>query len=269
MSQAIATPGTRDEIAPVTAGLLAAIRANRFLPAPPAEDVFVGDGDYHSIGTEFLDHFVRLGGLRREDRVLDVGCGIGRMAVPLTQYLDPDQGSYEGFDPVKEGILWCSRTITPVYPRFRFHRLDVAHELYNRDGCLPGSELRLPFPDASFDFALMVSVATHLPLDEFAIYARELARVLRPGGRLFLTAFLAGPDRTGTERLRFRPWSERAGWIAYDHAPLAAIGFERGVVADLLAAAGLALETVSPGNWAGEPSGHFQDILVARAGERP
>ena len=47
---------------------------------------------------------------------------------------------------------------------------------------------------AKFDFVTMVSVATHLPADEIAAYAREVIRLLAPGGRLFLTAFLVAPD---------------------------------------------------------------------------
>ncbi len=64
------------------------IEHNRFMPAPPADTVFVGDGDYRAIGAEFLRHVVEIGGLAPDARVLDVGCGIGRLAVPLTQYLD-------------------------------------------------------------------------------------------------------------------------------------------------------------------------------------
>ena len=68
------------------------------------------------------------------------------MAVPLTQYLDPERGSYDGVDPVMEGILWCAQTITPAYPRFRFQRLDIAHPLYNPAGSLPGIEVRFGDP---------------------------------------------------------------------------------------------------------------------------
>nr|MEC9419338.1 class I SAM-dependent methyltransferase [Pseudomonadota bacterium] len=43
------------------------IGRNRFLPVPPSEDNFVGDGDYLAIGTEFLGHFIDLGGLRAHE----------------------------------------------------------------------------------------------------------------------------------------------------------------------------------------------------------
>jgi 2-polyprenyl-3-methyl-5-hydroxy-6-metoxy-1,4-benzoquinol methylase len=97
--------------------LEAQLRSNRFLPAPPPEMTFCGDGDYRAIGAEFLGHFVRLGDLRPNERILDIGCGIGRMAVPLTQFL-ADDGRYTGIDIVRDGIGWCSRSITPTYPNF-------------------------------------------------------------------------------------------------------------------------------------------------------
>src|ERR1700733_8769025 len=46
----------------------------------------IGDGDFESTGAEFLEYFIRLGGLDPSHRVLDVGCGIGRMARPPTEY---------------------------------------------------------------------------------------------------------------------------------------------------------------------------------------
>jgi hypothetical protein len=61
---------------------------NRFLPVPPPERIFVGDGGFLPIGVEFLKWFVRLGDLKPDERVLDLGCGIGRMeplrALPLS-----------------------------------------------------------------------------------------------------------------------------------------------------------------------------------------
>ena len=137
---------------------------DRFLPCPPPDRIFVGDGAFLPIGAEFLKWFVRLGGLAPYERVLDLGCGIGRMAVPLTQYLEA--GSYDGVDIVSEGISWCTQNITSRYENFRFHRLDLAHAIYNPSGKQATKDLRLPFKDAAFDFVFMTSVVPHLHADE-------------------------------------------------------------------------------------------------------
>lgn len=248
---------------PELAWLMAHIQTNRFLPHPPPDSIFVGDGDYRAIGAEFLGHFVRIGRLQPHERVFDIGCGIGRMAVPLTQYLDPERGSYDGVDPVMDGILWCAQTITPAYPRFRFQRLDIAHPLYNPQGSLPGNEVRFGFPNQSFDFITMTSVATHLPPDELVVYLNEAARLLAPGGRLFLTAFALDGQSTGQERLKFRRWGEGPGWYAIEEAPLAAAGIDAGFLLEHATEAGLAVERLDPGHWRGHSAAHYQDLLLA------
>jgi SAM-dependent methyltransferase len=245
--------------------LMEEISRDGSLPAPPAEKVFVGDGDYRAIGAEYLGHFVRIGGLKPFESVLDIGCGIGRMAVPLTQYLDSGTAFYEGVDPVNAGIEWCVQNITSAYPNFRFCRVDVAHELYNPGGAIAGREIVLPFADAKFDFVAMVSVATHLPEAEISAYAREIARLLAPGGRLFLTAFIVAagdPDRP-TARPRFTPGNRPGTWFGDPLAPLGAIGFDAGIIEDILKKAGLQVQRVSLGHWRGIESSHYQDVIIA------
>ncbi|WP_075217284.1 class I SAM-dependent methyltransferase [Mongoliimonas terrestris] len=242
------------------------IRRNRFLPEPDPESVFVGDGDYRAIGTEFLKHFVRLGGLKPSDRVLDIGSGIGRMAMPLTQFLD-EEASYDGLDPVAEGVAWCAEVITPFYPNFRFARLDVAHPIYNPKGRLKGAEMALPFPDRRFDFCFLTSVATHLPPDEVKAYAAEIARVLAPGGRLFLTAFVmddiarAGEGRD--PRCAFQRTAAGPDWHADPAAPFGAVAFDEGFVEGVLQDAGLVAVRTRLGRWRGIEAAHYQDILLA------
>jgi len=181
--------------------LMQSVLKNRFLPSPDPNSVFVGDGDYRAVGAEFLGHFIRKGGLRPDARVLDIGSGIGRMAVPLTQYLDPAKALYSGIDPVAGGVNWCHQNITSRYPNFEFRHIDIAHDLYNPKGVVNGLSLVLPFADRSFDFVIMTSVVTHLPSDEVKTYLEQVSRVLAPGGKLFMTAFVvddvAARDRHG------------------------------------------------------------------------
>lgn len=245
------------------------IERNRFLPVPPQEENFVGDGDYLAIGTEFLGHFVELGGLREDERVLDIGCGIGRMAVPLTQYLDPDEGQYTGLDPAPAGIRWSAQHIGSAYPNFRFMHLDIANELYNPNGRIRGTDLSLPFESNAFDFAIMTSVVTHLPANEIEPYFREISRLLEPGGRLFLSAFVMEPEcQRGTAepgpRIRFHRTSEGPSWHADKTALLAAVAFDDGFLDTMLHATGFDIALKKLGNWRGQTgSQHYQDFFVA------
>ena len=130
-------------------------------------------------------------GLRPEHRLLDIGCGIGNIAIGLKDYL---RGGYDGLDIHPEAIDWCQRTLTPQYPSFRFHRADVASRAYNPNGRVPASEYRFPFPDRSFDFIFLASVFTHMMPDEVERYVREISRLLAPGGRCVESYFLLNDE---------------------------------------------------------------------------
>src|SRR5437667_3482466 len=156
---------------------------------PPPELQFVGEGDFAEIGNEFLKHFIKLAHLQPNENVLDVGCGVGRMAVPLTRYL-ARPGTYDGFDVVKRGIDWCNANISGRYPNFRFKFVDVRNRAYNPTGTLNPETFRFPYSDASFDFVFVTSVFTHMPSLSMGHYVSEISRVLRSGGRAFITFFL-------------------------------------------------------------------------------
>lgn len=249
------------------AELLRVTRRNRFLPVPPQERNFVGDGDFLAIGCEFLRHFVELGGLKPQDRVLEIGCGLGRMAVPLTQFLEPPTGRYTGFDVVADGIAWAQRHIAAAYPNFAFHHLDFHNQLYNPSGGL-GAVGALPFPDRSVDFLFMTSVVTHLDADYTAFYLREAARLLAPHGRLFATAFLLDETsralvRNGRARPAFDLADEGPAQISDRAHPMAAVAFDHDWFLGAAASVGLHLaRPIGFGHWSGRSAENFQDICV-------
>jgi SAM-dependent methyltransferase len=247
--------------------LEAQLRRNKFLPVPPAELTFCGDGDYRAIGAEFLGHFVRLADLQPHERVLDIGCGIGRMAVPLTQFLS-EEGQYTGIDIVRDGIAWCDRAIASTYPNFSFRHLDLQHPLYNPGGSISAADIRFPFPDHSFDFICLVSVLTHIDGNVLLNYAREIARLLAPGGRCFATTFLMNTParnalRTGEGRLSFDPGAEGLELYADPAAPMAAVAFDENFLLEKFLRFGLRRRRRAVyGCWSGRPSAVFQDICV-------
>jgi SAM-dependent methyltransferase len=242
------------------------VARNRFLPMPPAERQFVGDGDFRAIGAEFLRHFVRLGGLRPRDRVLEIGCGIGRMAVPLTQYLE---GTYDGVDVVEDGIRWCAEAVTKAYPAFRFHHLDAANGVYNPEGRIDPARATLPFADGSFDFVFLTSVVTHLRRAETERYAAEIGRVLAHGGRCFMSLFLVDDEaragmRAGTARPAFPGDGAGPEHLVDPTVPHGAVAYDEGFLLSTFAAAGLGpARPVAHGHWSGRQGPeNFQDIVV-------
>ncbi len=249
------------------ATLQAILAANRFMPAPPSELMLCGDGDFRAVGVEFLGHFVQFAALARNERVLDLGCGVGRMALPLTQYLS-EAGSYTGIDVLQPGIEWCQRTITPAYPNFQFRHLDVQHPLYAPKGRLDAETVTLPFPDAAFDMVCLVSVLTHLGTGALTRYAQEVRRVLAPGGRCFATAFLLNaPARAalagGESRLAFNTSGAGTELYADLNAPLAAVAFDEDHFVEKFMRFGLRRHRQPCyGHWSGRPSPVFQDINV-------
>lgn len=240
---------------------------------PPRRLRFVGQGDFEEVGDRFLGHFVELGGLRPDARVLDTGSGVGRMAVPLTGFLR--DGSYEGFDVVPQGVRWCQRNITPRFPNFQFQRADLFNTKYNPRGGQSASGYRFPYADASFDFAFATSLFTHLLPAEIENYLRETARVLSPGGTSFATFIVL--DREAA-RLRAdgradydigEPQTDDSGrpyWTPEARTPESGVAISEEFVREAYASAGLEIvEPIHHGSWSGRTETvEYQDVIVAR-----
>ncbi len=242
---------------------------------------------FTAVGERFVGLLKEAGGLEPDSNVLDVGCGPGRTAAPLARFLS-SSGSYEGFDVMPKSIAWGSKKITPRYPNFHFQLADIHNGEYNAAGSQRASEYRFPYDDAGFDVALACSLFTHLRPFESEHYLAEVARTLRPGGRLLGTWFLLNEEsETAVAAGRVpRPGYESGGRppLSLEHeltdegghtfrsfnpeVPEHMIVVDEQLIREFHERAGLRVVEVRYGKWAArEAEGAFgQDVIIAERG---
>lgn len=204
--------------------------------------------------------------LHPADRVLDVGCGLGRVALPLSRFLD-ERGSYDGFDTSREYIEWCQRALPLDTERFRFHHFSIVSSHYNEQGSIAADAFAFPWPESTFSLAVAVSLFTHLSAAATTNYLGEIARTLQSKGRMFASFYvLDEQSRQLAEDGTTDPgFAERIdeGMIGDPANPDAAVAFNAEWLAAILDSAGLVFDAFYPGRWRHLPVVSHQDILVA------
>ncbi len=122
---------------------------------------------------------------RNGERILEIGPGVGTHALPIAAALRPG-GVLDALDIQQEMLADLMRRA-------------ARHGLTNILPC-QGDAGRLPYRDAAFDAAYLISVLGEIPDAPGAL--RELRRVLKPGGRLLLGEVLLDPDFISLPALR-------------------------------------------------------------------
>jgi len=237
-------------------------------------ELFDGAGHtYVETGRRFVDRLVASRCLQSDSRVLDIGCGMGRIAFALSNYLSPE-GRYEGIDVVPAGVAWGQTHIGRNFPNFHFTLADVFNAEYNPGGSQRASEYRFPFRDGSFDLVLLSSVFTHLRPEALEHYVREIARMLAPGGHCFATLFLLNDDSRdrmarGESAINFKH-SFGTHAVVSTRVPELSIAYDEEYIKRAFALAGLHHLDIAYGGWCGrkplwsEESGPGdQDVVIA------
>ncbi|MDZ7627822.1 MAG: class I SAM-dependent methyltransferase [Parvularculaceae bacterium] len=191
--------------------------------------------------------------------VLEIGCGIGRDAIPLTETLS-SEGCYLGIDIIEPSIEFCRNNITARHPNFQFLHYNIKDDLHNPEGKDRMVDQRLPLDDNSVDRIFAWSVLTHLWEEDIRHYLAEFRRVLKADGLAYLTCFLVSPeivkaavDNNPTRaHLTFRHKVSDECFIDVKEMPLGAIGFTANCFRRMVADSGLKMERdFIRGAWSG------------------
>src|SRR3989442_9239674 len=155
---------------------------------------------------------VDLAALRAGERVLDVGCGTGSLAVALKASAGPT-GSVHGIDASREMIEVARRNATRA-------GVDVSFQV--------GLAEAIPFPNGTFDLVVSQLAIHHLPDDLKQSAFGEMHRVLKPGGRCLVVDFEPPKSITGrlVARMVLGPGMMRINVTDY-HVLLEKAGFTR------------------------------------------
>lgn len=235
---------TRDTLSSMTAEV----------PLPPHElrmggAHFLDDDDFRSAARSDVRYLVEHCGLRPTSRVLDVGCGPGRLAIGLLTELG-GVGRYVGVDVQARHIDWCRKHL--AMPGMAFVLNDAPNERYNPGGA---DGFTLPEDDA-FDVIHAYSLFSHMRSSDVEAYLRVFRHHLADDGRVFLTAFVE-PDVPHEEE-------NPIGYGAITWTkPLHCMRYEEDYFVALISRAGLAVERCDRGI---ATDGQSAYVLSARGG---
>lgn len=202
--------------------------------------------------------------LHTRSRVLEIGCGSGRTAVQLADFLEP--GQYVGMDIEKVSLEACSNNRRLASRNFKFDLIDIQNNEYNPNGRFRADEYRFSYPDRSMDTVFLMSVFTHMLPGDISHYITEIGRMLDQGGTCLFSTFLLDHGR-GERGITFTHDGE--GFSYYDaRMPEIAVAYPQRFFEDGFGKEGLVLDKVMLGSWRGDgrvsETELAQDVLVFR-----
>jgi SAM-dependent methyltransferase len=241
-------------------------------PLPPQDLRFMAENDeqFLALGDQIVSDLAEHAGLSAGSAILDMGCGYGRVAHALMRSGLHD-GTYLGVDILQRHLGWCTENLSPLAPgRVSFEHANIQNDRYNPKGTVAAGEVRFPANDSSVDLVILTSVLTHMMPGDARHYLRETGRVLKPGGRAYVTFFLLNRSWRSLDRQGkpIYPLPHRLGPFSRYMNPddkLHVIAYREPWVRWQARRSGLAVEAVLPGSWCGRESPRGQDAVVLRA----
>jgi SAM-dependent methyltransferase len=232
-----------------------------------------GGATFAAVANDQLSLLKHLTPIEPHHNVLEIGCGIGKVAIPLARMLAPN-ARYYGVDVIRDSIEWCQNKITARYPNVEFIHVDAESAMYNPKGVSQPTETRLAIPDGSIDRVILYSVFTHLFEPDIRNYLSEFRRLLKPTGAVLATWFVI--DDAALAAIRNKP-SPLGSFILFPYRismgcyvndiyhPQGAVGYTMSCIEEMVVDTGLHISDFRWGYWSGSresEGGSGQDTMV-------
>ncbi len=133
-------------------------------------------GFWEELGKLQIDFLIEHG-LEPHHKLIDIGCGSLRGGIPFIRYLD--KGNYYGLD-INQSLLDAAR-------------VEILEENleYKEPNLLLDDKFKLSLFEQKFDYAVAVSLFTHLPMNYIIRCLVKMSEVLSEKGHFFATYFEA------------------------------------------------------------------------------
>lgn len=230
---------------------------------PPKGLIYTGGGDFKKIGNFWLSYFKENANLKENNNFLDIGSGIGRVAIPLSNFL---KGNYEGFDLIDIGINWCKKNISLKHSNFSFKKVFLFNDLY-QGKYDSAADFIFPYPDNYFDTACATSVFTHMIDIEVENYLEQTLRVLKENGILVASFFILDEESMElmkNKALNFKYKKDNSYYIS-EKSISANVAFQKDYLVNMINQKGFKIIKYDKGFWCGRSkldANRYQDILV-------
>lgn len=162
---------------------------------PPADMRYMGeklcdDKYYFETALQEGERFINKLNVNDKTEILEIGCSSGRSIIGFIQK-NGKAKRYLGIDSLRSNIRWCNKYISRKNNWCEFQYLDLFHFLYNRTGTIVvNKDFKLDLHDNSFDLIYVSSVFTNWDDIDIKVFAKDFFRLLRSGGKLFVTGFI-------------------------------------------------------------------------------
>lgn len=230
---------------------------------------FIDEEWYFSLGKEQAEKVIRELTIKANDKILDLGCGCGRIAIHFLDYLN-DKGEYIGIDNNKKLLSYCENNIAILKDNFKFKYIDVYNGAYSKEGSISPKEVVFPLEDESVDVVIMHSVFTHMFIGDINAYLKEVHRVLKKGGKLVASLnlsneFTQNQIKMDNSNLNIKYKVDDNSFTLDKKIPESGFAHNEEKIKELYWKIGFFIKKIEYGVWASkELTGEFHDYIFSQ-----